>query len=586
MMMRSWTSGIVSSQQFFATGSKASGSGQRGASPAQGSTDAGDGLYAGSIVTASGRSALVAVDDDSHNSRDWEVVGCRDDYMDQVYRPGGSNASDIDGDATASSGTGDGIATPRTATGDRNTTATSAAGEGGATSGSATGGGVATSRSATGDGATEDKGYKKADGDVCDQGGLLHEDRRGKGHAGGGGSDASDIDGEMEEQRATQARGLADEFERDFYAERSEAGQPEPGKKASTQAPSFQVREAMDRVRSRENPNRSELGAAALDNNIRSRRSVASGIMKMQGERWPYTMVTGIASKRQLPSEVTMRMAMDFHVQDRNLAGFCTVRYLSKAKLSDTMHDRAIIDDRQVDPRTPGYHIASDDASCLTVGRDNQSAPLQWVERIPEIILSGEFVPGQTRSDRLEEGSDPINKAKETFTTRAMTKPAKIDALEPVRPVVVEVDEVVNLDAIFNEYMTEFVEQEALPDVHEVEFVEQESLNDEHMEEFVGLETRQDGTPSWQRAYESWVNSSSEEEEFNEYDYAERLRAESEAAEKKALDEALDEWHEECEREMMLKHDINVVNDSPVSLAHTDAIVHLFDSVPCTRGSS
>ncbi len=51
-----------------------------------------------------------------------------------------------------------------------------------------------------------------------------------------------------------------------------------------------------------------------------------------------------------------------------------------------------------------------------------------------------EFVPDHAKSGRFKEGSDPINEAKEMFTKRAMIKPAKIDALEPVLPVVVEVD--------------------------------------------------------------------------------------------------------------------------------------------------
>jgi hypothetical protein len=86
--------------------------------------------------------------------------------------------------------------------------------------------------------------------------------------------------GQMEEQMAAQAQRLADEFERIFHAEQSGAGQPEPGEKASMQAPSFKVPEALDRVRSREDPNRTELGATVRDNYIRSRRSMASGITK------------------------------------------------------------------------------------------------------------------------------------------------------------------------------------------------------------------------------------------------------------------------------------------------------------------
>ncbi len=127
-------------------------------------------------------------------------------------------------------------------------------------------------------------------------------------------------------------------------------------------------------------------------------------------------------------------------VQDRNRAGFCTFLCLPRARFSDAMHGKAILDDSQADPRTLGYHIASDETSCLTFGRDNQSEPLRWVERVLEAIRSGEFVPDQTRSGRFKEGSDPINEAKEMFTTRAMTKPAKIDALEHVLLVVVEVD--------------------------------------------------------------------------------------------------------------------------------------------------
>jgi hypothetical protein len=90
--------------------------------------------------------------------------------------------------------------------------------------------------------------------------------------------------------------------------------------------------------------------------------------------------------------------------------------------------------------RTLGYHIASDDTSCFTYGRDNQSEPLRWVERVLEAIRSGEFVPDQTRSGRFKEGSNPLDKGKEMFITRAAAKPAKINALEPVLPVVVEVD--------------------------------------------------------------------------------------------------------------------------------------------------
>jgi hypothetical protein len=189
--------------------------------------------------------------------------------------------------------------------------------------------------------------------------------------------------------------------------------------------------------------------------------------------------------------------------QDRNFAGFCMFLCLSRASSSDAMHGKALLDDMQTDPRALGYHVASDEASFLTVGRDNQSDPLRWVERVLEAIRSGEFAPDQTRSGRFKEGSDSINKAVELFNslgqqsrlscmwsgaccrvaydqypperfhleprvsfvralgpgvsrgqqsqhapiserqqrgTRAKPKPAKIDALEPVRPVVVEVD--------------------------------------------------------------------------------------------------------------------------------------------------
>jgi hypothetical protein len=601
-----------------------------------------------------------------------------------------------------------------------------------------------------------------------------------------GGSNASDIDGEMEEQKAAQAQRLADEFEADFNAGEFEADRPrapglEPYKEATLQAPSFKALEAMDRVRARGDPNRTELGAAALDNNIRSRRSMASGLMKMPWEKWPYTMFMGSASKLQMPSEAMMRMATDFKppllpslpisedyarlqieemkraenhiglyrgavqrtkgmtfkqmqdstmrnllsksmillednlyaskvglqmvalfselgyddaratnmlldvyggkaprtinkrigalqryviwarkrspgrsafpmeepvaydylcylrkegsstapssfmgavnfgfyvlgiegcdmvsasarakgvahmqaaakkptaqrhpltiqqarvleemvtraptVQDRNLAGFCTFLYLSRARFSDAMHGKMILDDMKLDPltgyvevhggqvktgtsaqkkalmlpmvapsrglgpdswgrawldnraaaklgsddlefiqpgpslegewlprpwlaeeatrwmkdvfslylcpvlstqvfgthslkatvlswaakfgvpvrvrRTLGYHIASDDTSCFTYGRDNQSEPLRWVERVLEAIRSGQFVPDQTRSGRFKEGSNPLEKGKEMFITRATAKPEKISALVPVLPVVVEVD--------------------------------------------------------------------------------------------------------------------------------------------------
>jgi Arc/MetJ-type ribon-helix-helix transcriptional regulator len=165
----------------------------------------------------------------------------------------------------------------------------------------------------------------------------------------------------------------------------------------------------------------------------------AKGVAPMQSaakrhaaQRHPHTIQQASALEEMVTRAPT--------VQDRNLAGFCTFLCLSRARFSDAMHGKAILDDMQADPRTLGCYIASDETSCLAFGRDNQSEPLRWVERVLEAIRSGEFVPDQTRSGRFKEGSDPINKAKEMFTTRAMTKPAKIDALEPVLPVVVEVD--------------------------------------------------------------------------------------------------------------------------------------------------
>jgi hypothetical protein len=457
--------------------------------------------------------------------------------------------------------------------------------------------------------------------------------------------------------KAARAQRLADEFERDFHAERSEAGQPDAGEKASVQTPSFKVQEAMDGLRPREAHTRTELESAALDNDVRPRRSMASEITEMPWEKRPYTMLMGCTSKMQLHSEAPLRMAADsnpplwlslpitedyvklqlagmkraenhlglyraavlrtrdatlkprqggtmrnllsksmilledhlhaskvgsqmvavfrelgyydaqatnmildmyggevprtinkrtgalqryviwareyssgrsalpveepvahdylcyphkevastapasfmgaanfgFYVlgiegcdlasasarakgvahmqsvakkpaaqshpltiqqahvleemvarapnaQDRNPAEFGTSLYTSRASFSEAIRDKAILEDMQVDPRTLGYHIASDGTSCFTYGKDNQSEPLRWVERVLETIRSVKFRPDQTRSGRFKEGADPLDRVKELFTTRARIKPAEIDALEPVMSVVGEVD--------------------------------------------------------------------------------------------------------------------------------------------------
>jgi hypothetical protein len=157
-----------------------------------------------------------------------------------------------------------------------------------------------------------------------------------------------------------------------------------------------------------------------------------SAAKKHSAQRRPLT----IQQARVLEEMVTLAPT----VQDRNLARFGTSLYPSRARIINATHGQAILDDMPVDPRTPGYHIAPDDTSCLTVTRDNQSEPLRWAERVLEAIRSGEFVPDQAKSGRFKEGPDPFNKAMEMFTNRAMTKPAKIDALEPVLPVVAESD--------------------------------------------------------------------------------------------------------------------------------------------------
>jgi hypothetical protein len=67
-----------------------------------------------------------------------------------------------------------------------------------------------------------------------------------------------------------------------------------------------------------------------------------------------------------------------------------------------------------VDPATRrilGYHVAADEVSTFTYGRDNQAFPLRRLEEVIVAVRTGKFHPDQTRSGRFQEEPSSLQHA-------------------------------------------------------------------------------------------------------------------------------------------------------------------------------